>query len=87
MWFAARAKKFDGRRKREITRNFLPDEMESVVGIPDVFTAACDSILAIGIDFHHARLGDIANISLVGKYSEFGRISKSSRIANDKSCR
>ena len=73
MRIAASADEFNVRRQREIARQLLPDKMKGVVGEPHVFAAAGDEILAPGgIKIHRSEPGDIADIVLMRKNSEFG---------------
>jgi hypothetical protein len=47
--------------------------MKGVVAVPDISPAARDGVFAgFGIEFHGARFGDLADLSLIGENSEIG---------------
>src|ERR1017187_2362955 len=73
MRIAADADEFNVRRQREIARHLLPDKTEGVVGEPHVFATAGNEIAALGrIKIHQSGPGDITDVALVRKNSEFG---------------
>ena len=73
VWIAARAEEADAGREREIARHFFPDEMERVIGEPDIGTAASDEVFAFGrVKIRRAGFKDAANVGLPGKNTRFG---------------